>query len=42
MQVLEGDDEKNAMHRGRVINEIVNTEKQYVENLLVIVKVGIF
>tara|TARA_R110002050_G_scaffold262417_1_gene402635 strand:- start:327 stop:740 length:414 start_codon:yes stop_codon:yes gene_type:complete len=30
---------KDVVHRSRVINEILSTEKQYVENLLVIVKV---
>jgi hypothetical protein len=34
-----GEQDKAAMHRARVVNEIVNTEKQYVENLLMIVKV---
>jgi hypothetical protein len=34
-----GEVDKSTMHRARVVNEIVNTEKQYVENLLIIVKV---
>ena len=40
VKLVEGDDKKGVMHRARVVNEIVNTEKQYVENLLVIVKVS--
>eukprot|EP00211_Chloroparvula_japonica_P003828 CAMPEP_0119125726 /NCGR_PEP_ID=MMETSP1310-20130426/4902_1 /TAXON_ID=464262 /ORGANISM="Genus nov. species nov., Strain RCC2339" /LENGTH=780 /DNA_ID=CAMNT_0007115825 /DNA_START=50 /DNA_END=2389 /DNA_ORIENTATION=+ len=34
-----GGSSKQAAHRFRVVNEIISTEKKYVENLLVIVKV---